>query len=124
MGVAMSNKAQDWAWAVDGLQFPSKYLLVYLAKRLNDETGYAWPSVGRISMDTGMSKSAIRNHLNRLIDAGLVITQQQYYLSSMQSASCRYYLPEIAAPPRDTSKAVAVPGGWNVKGKWDLDADE
>ena len=120
----MSNKASDWAWTIDSLPFASKYLLIYLAKRLNDRTGYAWPSVSRISIDTGMSKSAIRNNLNKLIGAGLVVTQQQFYLSTMQSGSCRYYLPEIAPPPTDTSRAVPVPGGWDVDGTWDPEAED
>ena len=120
----MSNSATDWAWSVEGLPFASKYLLIYLAKRLNDQTGYAWPSVSRISIDTGMSKSAIRNNLNVLIGAGLVVTQKQYYLSTMQPASCRYYLPMISPPPTNTARAIAVPGGWDVRGNWDPEMEE
>jgi hypothetical protein len=42
----------------------------------------------------------------------------------MQSGSCRYYLPEIAPPPRDTSRPVPVPGGWDVHGKWGTELED
>ena len=68
---------QAMAWAV-ALKLPTrdKFVLVMMANYA-DEVGKCWPSLNRLSDDTGMSRSTVQLAIKALADAGLLRIEQR-----------------------------------------------
>ena len=70
MGFDMSFQAMAWA-----LKQPAKtnekFLLIVIANYA-DERGHAWPSVERLSVDTGMARATIQRALRKLEKSGFI----------------------------------------------------
>ena len=66
------NKLIDWLEAIWIAELPSnsKYVASYLRTYMNAKRDLCWPSIGRISKETGLSEQTVRKHLKSLEDAG------------------------------------------------------
>jgi len=67
----MSGRCVTWAFEQQTGAYASKLVLVKLADNSNDD-GVSWPSVGYMVRHTELSERAIREHLRKLEDAGLI----------------------------------------------------
>jgi predicted transcriptional regulator len=69
------------AWAMDHapeeLTSTQRHVLLVLANYVNDETRTAYPSLGRLARQTGLSERAVRMSLRALEGAGLISTKMQ-----------------------------------------------
>ncbi len=77
----MSIQASNWAWQQQLAHPTSKFLLVLLADRANENPDYAdlvgerhvtWLSVGRMAEKLGVGETTIKSHLNVLEGRGLI----------------------------------------------------
>jgi pyocin large subunit-like protein len=67
----MSIDAIRWAWTIQGLRPAQKLILLSLADRA-DEQHMCWPSLRRISHDTGLDERTITTSLQRMCEAGII----------------------------------------------------
>jgi hypothetical protein len=119
-GDKLSIEAMNWCRELKGLKPVDKSILGYICDRYNANHGYAWPSLARISRDTGWAVSTVTKALRRLEERELLATYKQFYPSSGSWASNRYYLPIFGALPTP-GKQFAVRGGFDQQGTWDPD---
>jgi hypothetical protein len=98
-GQAMSLKAMNWCRELKGLSGVDKAVLMYICDRYNENFGYAWPSISRISRDTGWSTATIDRSLRRLERRNYIATYHQFYTFDGATASNRYYLPIMGSLP-------------------------
>lgn len=68
----MSTSVIDWLELIWKTELPSnsKYVASYLRTYMNMKRDLCWPSVGRISKETGLSEQTVRAHIKRLEAAG------------------------------------------------------
>lgn len=66
----MSFQAIAWAFKQPA-KTAEKFLLIAVSNYA-DEQGHAWPSVERLSLDTGMSRATVKRGLKRLEDGGYI----------------------------------------------------
>lgn len=118
----MSLSAYKWAKTVPGLSGTSKSILIYLADRFNDAKGYAWPSLQRMTIDTGWSKRTIQRALASLQAEGLVVVCHQFYEYDGSYGPNRYYLPSQGECPAGGTR-FTIRGSFDVDGNWDEDLD-
>lgn len=118
----MAIEALNWCRELSGLRGVEKSILNYLCDRFNVSYGYAWPSVGRIALDTGWSKTTILSATRKLEKKGLIQIHSQFYARDGSRASNRYYLPALASPP-PKGQVFAVGGSFDQSGIWDPDLD-
>lgn len=68
----MSTSVIDWLELIWKTELPSnsKYVASYLRTYMNMKRDLCWPSVGRISKETGLSEQTVRAHIKRLEASG------------------------------------------------------
>ena len=116
----MSVDAIKWAWKQStGLKSTEKYLLIYLSDRYNEEQGFAWPSISRMSKDTGISKSSIKRALNRLEALGYIRRQRRYKPEDGSQFTSAIHLPHKKPLPVGPLKAIPAFGWFDANGRWD-----
>jgi DNA-binding transcriptional ArsR family regulator len=64
----MSTSVIDWLELIWKTELPSnsKYVASYLRTYMNMKRDLCWPSVGRISRETGLSEQTVRAHIKKL----------------------------------------------------------
>lgn len=67
----MSLHALQWALRTEAPSAASKLVLIVLAD-LADERGECWPTVPALLKTTQLSEDAVRDHINKLRDSGLI----------------------------------------------------
>lgn len=72
----MSLKVMAWAWEQATASSGEKLVLLALADHANDD-GQCWPGMERIGQKCGMGKRQVSNHVQRLIEAGLLGTTRR-----------------------------------------------
>lgn len=87
----MSHTATNWALRQKGLKPATKIVLINLADRHNPDHG-CFPSKKKLAEDCEMSERSVADHINILVDAGLVQVQKASNSPSGQFASNRYIL--------------------------------
>jgi len=85
----MSNRAITWAYRQE-LKAGPKFVLVTLAD-MADQEHSCYPGVGTLAELTGYGRTAVRTHIEALIDAGLVTTQRRHKGNGARTSD-RYYL--------------------------------
>lgn len=116
----MSVEAIKWAWAQSrGLRSTEKFLLVYLADRYNEEQGFAWPSLARMSKDTSISKTSLKKALKRLEELGYIRRQHRYKPEDGSRFTSAIHLPHNKPLPVGPLKPLPVSGWFDAFGKWD-----
>jgi hypothetical protein len=121
-GDSLSIEAMNWCRELKDLKPVDKSILFYICDRYNLKHGYAWPSISRISRDTGWVGSTVTKALRRLEKKELIATYKQFYPSNDSWASNRYYLPVFGDLPTP-GKKFAVRGGFDFEGAWDTDLE-
>ena len=99
----MSLEAYAWAASLTGLTRREKTILKGIGNRYNAKVHMAWPSVKRMSNDTGYSESAIYEALNSLEEKGFIERIPAYDSWSGARTSNRYLLPlfdQLSVPPQ------------------------
>lgn len=86
----MSNRALSWAFDLEGLKSGPKFVLVALADYA-DERASCFPSVPHLAKRTGFGQTAVRAHLDKLQELGL-ITEERRHRSNGTRTSNRYTL--------------------------------
>ena len=71
----MSFTVSRWAWQQQAEKSTSKLLLLALADRA-DDNGYSFPSVPRLSFDTGLNPKTITTALTHLEQLGLLLVHR------------------------------------------------
>jgi DNA-binding transcriptional MocR family regulator len=113
----MSITAMNWCRELRGLKGTDKSVLHVICDRYNDELGYAWPTIARISNESGWSERTVSRSLRNLEIQGYIASYRQIYAIDDSPASNRYYLPIFGAiPPR--GKVFWVGGDFDFEGKW------
>lgn len=69
----MSVEATAAMWARRDLTSTEKVVAVRLADHANPDGGRAYPSVGRLAKDCGLTDRAVQKVLHRLIDKGVIV---------------------------------------------------
>jgi len=66
--------------AIYEADLPPRAVLVYcnLKDRANKEEGIAFPSIGRIARDTGLSRSSVKRSIADLEKCGLLVKEYQW----------------------------------------------
>ena len=116
----MSITAMNWCRELRGLKGTDKSVLHVICDRYNDELGYAWPSIARISRESGWAERTVSRSLRNLEKHGYISSYRQFYAFDESPASNRYYLPVFGpAPPR--GKVFWVGGEFDFEGNWEAD---
>lgn len=68
----MSGKARDWAWKIEGLSSPQKFVLLALAERADDDTLECWPSVPMLARMTSLSERTTQYAINELVQKAMI----------------------------------------------------
>lgn len=121
MELMMSYKALIWALGQEELKARERLVLIYLADHCNEEKGYAWPSIKRLSKRTGMGQSTVKRAVAALELMGLIRVSRQSKMVDGSRFSNRYYLSCFPAEPFKYN--YKVKGDFNQKGKWDPEID-
>lgn len=74
----MSFDGQSWAWKQDCPTPNSRYVLLYLAMRADDDTGYCYPGQKTIAKHTGLSERTVRDAMAALEERGLIVRKARY----------------------------------------------
>lgn len=99
----MSVEATSWAWAWRGLSATQKVVLVRIADHASPDGSNAWPSVEKLTLDTGLSERAVRNALRQLEDLGAIKCE----LKAGPKGCNRYTV--YRQPPADDSTGTSCP---------------
>jgi pyocin large subunit-like protein len=67
----MSVQAIQWALRTEAPSAAAKLVLVVLADSA-DERGECWPTIPALLKATQLSETAVRDHINKLRDSGLI----------------------------------------------------
>ena len=118
----MSNRAITWAYARRGIKAGPKFVLVTLAD-MADQEHSCYPGIDLMADLTGYGTTAIRTHLDFLINSGL-ITEERRHKRNGARTSNRYYLQIDVAPKSDAastgvateSESVATESGQRSDG--------
>ncbi len=88
----MSFKAVGWAMDQACPTPHAKLILLVLAENANEERGWvAWPTIRRITTVTGLSRSTVQRHTDKLVEADLVDVEFDEMENGKQTSN-RYYL--------------------------------
>jgi Helix-turn-helix domain len=67
------REAQRIVWREDcTLSHLARHIAAYLLNRMNEDYDGAYPSVARISADTGLERRSVIRHTQEIIDSGLL----------------------------------------------------
>ena len=74
----MTTSIIDWLEAIWKTDLPSnsKYVAAYLRTYMNAKRDLCWPSVGRISKETGLSEQTVRRHLRSLEETEWLVIER------------------------------------------------
>lgn len=97
----MANNYLNAAYALE-LPFGQKAVLTALANRA-DKVGECFPSIRCLSADTGLGRSTVINHINKLVEAGHVAKSSQYRKDNSQRSNLYKLLIGVA---KTAKKAV------------------
>ena len=81
----MANNYLNAAYALE-LPFGQKAVLTALANRAN-KVGECFPSIRCLTADTGLGRSTVINHINKLVEAGYVAKSSQYRKDNSQCSN-------------------------------------
>ncbi|MGY6704907.1 helix-turn-helix domain-containing protein [Roseinatronobacter sp.] len=87
----MSREATGWAGKQKGLKPATWRVLMNLADRHNPDYG-CFPDQGRIAADCEMSRRSVNNHLERLVQMGLIRRERRINPKTRKQMSTRYIL--------------------------------
>lgn len=101
----MSAKFFSWAFKQDCPSPAAKLVLLKLADH-SDVRGYSWPSVGRITRETGLSERTVRKCLRLLEQVSLIQIERR--VQGKRQTTNGYYLAigsvDKPAPPPNTEQ--------------------
>ena len=112
----MSKSVVDWLeliWKID-LPSNSKYVASYLRTYMNMKRDLCWPSVGRISKETGLSEQTVRSHIKKLEAAGWLTVDRSEGGHSGTTNRYKATIPDTPATiaplqPLDPTPATVAP---------------
>lgn len=73
----MSYKAMDWAFEQPIKDAPAKFVLLSIAKHC-DENMQSWPSIARLCILTGLSRTTVKRCIKDLQGMGYLDIQNRY----------------------------------------------
>ena len=118
----MSFRAVIWALGLQAnLSGSERLVLIYLADFCNEEKGYAWPSIKKLSGRTGLSRSTVKRSISSLVEKELVETAAQSRAINGHRFTNRYYL--TCFPYRPQRRNYSVTGDFDPAGDWDEHAE-
>ena len=118
----VSFRAVIWALGLQAsLSGSERLVLIYLADFCNEEKGYAWPSIQKLSLRTGLSRSTVKRAISTLTEQELLTTASQSRAINGHRFTNRYYL--ACFPQRPERRNYSVSGDFDPKGHWDEDAE-
>ena len=82
----MANNYLNAVYALE-LPFGQKAVLTALANRADKKTGECFPSIRRITCDTGLGRSTVINHINKLVRAGYIAKSYQFRSDNSQRSN-------------------------------------
>lgn len=107
------NKLIDWLEAIWTAELPSnsKYVASYLRTYMNAKRDLCWPSIGRISRETGLSEQTVRKHLKCLEDSGWLAIERSEGGHSGTTNRYQAVIPSEIAPLQrlDPTPATIAP---------------
>lgn len=107
------NKLIDWLEAIWTADLPSnsKYVASYLRTYMNAKRDLCWPSIGRISRETGLSEQTVRKHLKSLEDSGWLAIERSEGGHSGTTNRYQAVIPSEIAPLQqlDPTPATIAP---------------
>lgn len=124
----MSVEATTAAWARRDMTPTEKIVLLRIADHANPDGGNAWPSINRVSDDTGLSERAVRTALRSLERKGALVSEigrgprgTNRYSVVISSPTPRQEMPPAGnAPLHVVPPAVDAPGISRPKGGQEL----
>lgn len=108
----MSIDATNWAWTQRGLRTAQKLILLSLADRA-DERHACWPSLARLSLDTGLDPRRVKAAIREMCTAGLLSRAET---PGRETAPRAGRASRHAVPSAPAEEAAAVPGTPTVPG--------
>ena len=103
----MSLKQTQWAWSIQIKSGP-KYVLLALADYA-DDFGKCYPSLKQLQKKTGISRSALINHLMLLRNENLISVQKQYDKNGYRRQNL-YFLQSNLSPDFKPAKVQNLDG--------------
>jgi hypothetical protein len=86
----MSWKYLNAAYRCDVVSGYTKYVLVRLADRCDEEKGQCWPSVPSLVADCGISRWTVRRSLDELKQLGAITWEKRGYNSNMYAVNLAF----------------------------------
>jgi hypothetical protein len=74
----VSFDGQTWAWKQECPTPNSRLVLLYLAMRADDETGYCYPGQKTIARECSLSERTVRDAMAALENMGLIVRKARY----------------------------------------------
>jgi len=112
----MTTSVIDWLELIWKTELPSnsKYVASYLRTYMNMKRDICWPSIGRISVETGLSEQTVRSHIKRLESESwleVVRTDGGHSGTTNRYKACVPDTPLAVAPlqPLDPTPATVAP---------------
>lgn len=96
----MSLDATQWAWQQRAITPTQKLVLLSMADRAG-ENHDCWPSIARLSLDTGLSDRAVQKNIKELVEKGLLRIEER------RSKTNKYILVGVAG--REDSVSTETP---------------
>lgn len=93
---------QSMAWAIKKNMGHKEKLVLLICANYADEDGVCWPSLSRLSSDTGLSKASICRTLTNLEELGLIERQRRVGDRGDQSSLYRLKMDGEGVSHRDT----------------------
>lgn len=103
----MSLEAMTWAIEMRGLTPSENHVLLLLANRHNNDTGLCYPSVSRISEESGMHRATVMRAINALEKRGLLTISKTFGRSNHYRLNTSRTVLPVA--PCDQSQRATTP---------------
>lgn len=97
----MGYKFVDWAWEQETQTPSEKLVLLALARRSND-SGFCWPSVARIALDTGVSERSVQRAIKTLNEREVIGVRTRK--NNQRTTSSMYVLGGDKTTPSGATK--------------------
>jgi hypothetical protein len=104
----MSAEATFWAWKLSINNPLAKLVLLRLADRAGDDHE-CWPSMNSVARETGMSVSSVKRYLGKLIEMGLVVSENQTRTDGSKTSNL--YRLKVGSDRTDHSSVGTMPHG-------------
>lgn len=106
----MSVEATAAVWAMRGLTGTQKLVAVRLADHASPDGRDAFPSVGRLCADTGLSERTVQGALAKLVELGVLKeSSRSGPRGTRRFTVCIDWTPAAGAPPQDAHPADPAP---------------